>query len=89
MTVFPHESGQTWWRLIDRLRLLSKLVPPASETLHTTTEHPFLTQKLGWVNAQDLHTGLHVRTLTGTLGVVVGTYMGDHIDHRHFPNTKR
>ena len=47
--------------------------PPTDEILHTTTEHPFLTVELGWVNAQDLKPGEHVRRLDGTVGVVVGT----------------
>jgi hypothetical protein len=34
---------------------------PPPEVLHTTTEHPFLTAELGWVNAQDLQPGEHVR----------------------------
>ena len=49
--------------------------PPATETLHTTTEHPFLTKELGWVNAQDLTPGEHVRHLDGTWGVVIGTHV--------------
>jgi RHS repeat-associated protein len=44
---------------------------PPTETVHTTTEHPFLTAELGWVNAQDLKPGEHVRRLDGSLGVVV------------------
>jgi Pretoxin HINT domain len=44
---------------------------PPTETIHTTTEHPFLTAELGWVNAQDLKPGEHVRRLDGSLGVVV------------------
>nr|MBA3823037.1 hypothetical protein [Ktedonobacterales bacterium] len=47
--------------------------PPTQEVLHTTTEHPFLTAELGWVNAQDLKAGEHVRRADGSLGVVVGT----------------
>ncbi len=45
---------------------------PPDEVLHTTTEHPFLTAELGWVNAQDLQPGEHVRRMDGSLGVVVG-----------------
>ena len=44
---------------------------PPTETIHTTTEHPFLTAELGWVNAQDLTPGEHVRRLDGSVGVVV------------------
>jgi hypothetical protein len=46
--------------------------PPTSETIHTTTEHPFLTQELGWVDASDLKPGEHMRRADGSLGVVVG-----------------
>jgi hypothetical protein len=46
--------------------------PPTSETIHTTTEHPFLTQELGWVDASDLKPGEHVRRMDGSLGVVIG-----------------
>jgi RHS repeat-associated protein len=44
---------------------------PPTETIHTTTEHPFLTAELGWVNAQDLKPGEHVRRMDGSLGIVV------------------
>jgi hypothetical protein len=45
--------------------------PTATETLHTTTEHPFLTTDRGWVNAQDLVPGERVQQLDGSVGVVV------------------
>jgi RHS repeat-associated protein len=45
--------------------------PPSTETLHTTTEHPFLTTDRGWVDAQDLVPGEHVQQLDGSVGVVV------------------
>jgi hypothetical protein len=45
--------------------------PPAAETVHTTTEHPFLTTDRGWVDAQDLVPGERVQQLDGSVGVVV------------------
>lgn len=44
---------------------------PPSETLHTTTEHPFLTTDRGFVNAQDLQVGERVQQLDGSYGVVL------------------
>ena len=45
--------------------------PPSSETIHTTTEHPFLTNDRGFVDAVKLVPGEHVTKLDGSLGVVV------------------
>jgi len=45
--------------------------PPSSETIHTTTEHPFLTNDRGFVDAVKLVSGEHVTKLDGSLGVVV------------------
>ena len=45
--------------------------PPSSETLHTTTEHPFLTDDRGFVDAVNLIPGEHVTKLDGSLGVVI------------------
>lgn len=48
--------------------------PPSTattETVHTTTEHPFLTADRGFVAAQLLVPGEHVRKLDGSLGTVV------------------
>jgi pretoxin HINT domain-containing protein len=39
--------------------------PPSDETLHTTSNHPWLTTDRGWVKAGDLHTGEHVVELGG------------------------
>jgi len=44
-----------------------------NETIHTTTEHLFLTKEKGWVNAQDLEAGMHVLRTDGFLGMVTAT----------------
>lgn len=40
------------------------------ETLTTTPEHPFYTRELGWVEADNLWVGAHVRKLDGSYGTV-------------------
>ena len=69
----PHTSPSTTKQQQADVAAHGSQAPPTDEILHTTTEHPFLTVELGWVNAQDLKPGEHVRRLDGTVGVVVGT----------------
>lgn len=44
---------------------------PSTETLHTTTEHPFITNEHGFVAAMKLIPGEKVLKLYGNLGIVV------------------
>ena len=69
----PHTSPSTTKQQQADVAAHGSQAPPTDEILHTTTEHPFLTVELGWVNAQDLKPGEHVRRLDGTVGEVVGT----------------
>jgi hypothetical protein len=43
-----------------------------SEVLHTTSEHPFLTQEKGFLPAGSMHVGMHVLRADGTVGIVTG-----------------
>ncbi len=63
--------------LID-LVIMPVLQPPmrnsqklAEELIHTTSEHPFLTQEEGFVAAGRLQVGMHVLRADGTFGVVI------------------
>jgi hypothetical protein len=57
----------------EEVALTSQNVQP--ETLHTTTEHPFLTADRGFVAALDLHIGELVKRLDGSLGQVVALHV--------------
>ena len=43
-----------------------------SEVIHTTSEHPFLTEEQGFVPAGQLKVGMHVRRADGSFGIVSG-----------------
>lgn len=45
---------------------LVEYVTIGGETLTTTQEHPFYTRELGWVKANNLWQGAHVRKLDGS-----------------------
>lgn len=47
----------------------------AAETLHTTSEHPFLTSEKGFVAAGSLKVGMHVRQADGKLGVITAWHL--------------
>jgi len=50
---------------------LPSTYPASTETIHTTTEHPFLTTDRGFVDAVKLILGEHIKTVDGTVGTVV------------------
>jgi Pretoxin HINT domain len=54
-----------------------------TETLHTTTEHPFLTTDRGFVDAIKLVSGEHVQMLDGSVGTVVKTVVVPGVDVRY------
>jgi RHS repeat-associated protein len=43
-----------------------------SEVIHTTSEHPFLTEEQGFVPAGQLKVGMHVQRADGSFGIVSG-----------------
>jgi RHS repeat-associated protein len=57
--------------------------PATSETIHTTTEHPFLTTDRGFVDAVKLVSGEHVQMLDGSVGTVVKTVVVPGVDVRY------
>lgn len=50
----------------------------AGEQLQTTEGHPFYTQERGWLEAQDLWVGAHVRKADGSFGVVEAVKVVQH-----------
>ena len=55
--------------LVDLILVASKDAK-GKELLHTTSEHPFLTQEKSFTPAGQLHSGMYVRKADGTWGVV-------------------
>ncbi len=71
---YDEETGRTGrYRVTDTILHQDQVVEYVTidgERLTTTREHPFYTRELGWVKADNLWEGAHVRKLDGSYGTV-------------------
>ena len=80
VTAWDEETGQTGPQRVSAVHVnddpVTGTVVIDGEVIHTTPEHPFYTIERGWLNAEDLETGLHVPSadgLPGSVGSVLWT----------------